>query len=468
MSKIDSFLVEQNIISCILKKPSLIYDVSSSIDESYFTDNPNRKQNKALFLVFNYISRETDMDDLKFDSMTILSVTQKFDKVSKALQSIFPNKEDFVQYIEMLRESPIDPSNIDIHLDELKKINVANAMMGKVDRYQRNLQEKYKEWTQDEIINHIESEILEVSNKFNANQDKTFISANKDRLKRYKNYKPNENGFNGLPLPLDTVNKFSRGLLREGSVTVINAKTGVGKSLILKSTAKFLAIDNNIPVYLGANEMSPNEQEERLIKEMTGLPMLIIENHLYNSPKKYIRVDGKEYNVAKIKKEVLDAVQVIDESPIFFDRIIDYSPESLVQRAKYFKKRHGIKLFIWDYVKETSGSLGEDLQLRHWLAGVIETMKEQIADKLGIPVLTASQAKPYEYWLSNESYGIEKYCTAFCLLRELEREEQKGMGGEYAFTIKKNRFSRKHKDYKQQWIDLTLNEDTLAFEEVEF
>lgn len=465
MAKIDSFLLEQNIISILLKKPQLIYKVASQIKPEYFSDDPNRKQNKAIFMIMDYISRQKDIDELEFDSMTILSVANKYSKISKALKRIFPQQEEFVQYIETLKESPIDPSNIDIHLEELKKANISNELYTKLENFTQTLPEKYKEWSQDEIISEAESCILDVSNKYNADEDKIFIKANQDRLDKYKNKKPNKNGFAGLPIHLDTINKFSKGLLKKGSVTVINAQTGVGKSMFLKNVAKFLAIDNGIPVYLGANEQNIDEQEERIIQEITGLPTIIIENNLYNSKKDTIEVDGKIYKTEKCREQVYDAVQKIEESPLYLDKISGYTAGTLVQRAKYFKKRHNIEVFIWDYVKESTSTSIEDGHLRHWLANVVRSLKEDVADRLGISVLTGSQAKTYEYWMSAESYGIEKFCTAFCLLRKLDSKEKRAFDGEYGFTIKKNRYGKEHPDFKNTYLSLDFNEKYLKFEE---
>ena len=468
MAKIDSFLVEQNILSILFKKPRLIYNVTSQIKPEYFSDNPNRKQNKAIFMCMDFISRKNDVEDLQFDSMTILSVVSKHKKLAESLKRIFPKQEDFIHYIESLKDSPIDPSNLNIHLEELKKINIANDLHTRLENFNDSLVTSYKEWDKNQITDKVETEILEVTNEYNTDESQVFISANKDIVDRYKKMKPNENGFSGFPMNLDRVNKFSRGLLREGSVTVINAPTKTGKSIFLKSQAKWLAIDNGIPTYLGANEQKIEEQIDRLVQEITGLPTIIIQNRLFNSDREEIEVDNKIYNVTKVRKKVYDALQTIEDAPLYLDKISGYTPSTLVQRARYFKKRHGASVFIWDYVKESSSTTTGDGNLRFWLSEVVRTLKEEIADNLGMAVLTAAQSKTYEYWMSAESYGIEKFSTAFCLLRKLENKEKQGFSGDYAFTIKSNRYGREHSDFRNEWISLDLNEEKLRFEEVEY
>lgn len=468
MAKIDSFLVEQNIISILLKKPELIHKVTSQIKKDYFSDNPNRKQNKAIYMTMDYISRKNDVEDLSFDSMTILSVVNKHPSLDSALKKIFNNKKEFVQYIETLKEAPIDPTNLDIHLEELKKINIANELHQGLDHFNGTLLDKYKEWDKDEIINKAENIVLEVSNKYNADESQIFIEANKPKLEKYKNKTPNSNKFAGLPTPFDRLNKFTGGVLRKGSVTTINALTNVGKSLLLKDVAVFLAIEHDIPVYLGTNEMLVEENEQRIIKTLTGLPMIIIENHLYNSKKDTIEIEGQVYKTEKCREKVLDAVQKIDESPIYFDQIRAYTPSMLANRANYFKKRHNIELFIFDYVKESTAVEAEDKALRFWLGSVVETMKEEIADRLKVPVLTACQANDSMPFKPTESRDILRFSTSFITLRKLSNREKKPFDGNFGLSVQKNRYGRVHEDYKSNWISLEMDVDRLQFEEINY
>lgn len=468
LAKVDTFLVEQNILSILLQKPRLIHKVTSQIQKDYFSDNPNRKQNKAIFMTMDYISRKTDVEELSFDSMTILSVVNKYPALSEALKNIFPKQEEFVQYIETLKKSPIDPSNLNIHMEELKKINIVNELSTNLELFNNDMLSSYNEWDKDEIINKAENKVLDVSNKYNSDESQIFVEANKPRLERYKNAKPNDNKFAGLATPFDRLNRFSGGLLREGSVTVVNALSNVGKSLFLKDVAMFLAIKHKVPVYLGANEMTPEENEERIIKSLTGLPMIIIENRLYNSPEDTIKVENKVYKTKDCRDKVLKAVKQIDESPLYFDQIRAYTPSILANRANYFKKRHNIQLFVFDYVKESTSVEAQEKALRHFLGSVVGTMKEDIADRLKIPVLTSCQASDSMPFKPTESRDIFRFSTAFLTLRRLNNNEKRPFDGDYGISLQKNRYGRVHADYKKTWISFEMDINQLRFKEVNY
>ncbi|MFW6029055.1 MAG: DnaB-like helicase C-terminal domain-containing protein [Halanaerobiales bacterium] len=413
----------------------------------------------------DYISQQKDIDNLEFDSMTIYSIAKRFPEIQKVLKKIFDNSNDFIRYIETLKELPVDPKNIDIHIEELKRKNFINDIKNK---YQEGLEADYSSQSPEDIIKDAESSILQVANRYmvdtNTEEPEQIGKGLRDE---YLQRSPTPNGFQGLPIPsAGELNEFTGGLLRPGSVTVINAQTGIGKSIFLKSVVKHIGYDLGYPIYWGANEQNKNEQKDRLLAEIADIPIGIIENGLYNHPDNKFQYKGNSYNTGKLKEKVMNAVDELESAPIFIDQIRGYTPEILVQRAKYFKTRHDIAAFVWDYVKEPSDYGGDEGKLRHWLANVVINMKEQIADPLEIPVLTASQAKTYEYWMSAESYGIEKFCTSFCLLRELSEKEkaENPLGGNYGFTVKKNRFGAKHEDYKNRWIGMDFDKTKLKFQ----
>ena len=461
--RIDTFLTEQNVLSCLLKKPSLIYEVE--LNKDFFSNNPLRKQNKCLYMVLDYLSQNKDIEEVEFDTMTLLTLTKQFNEVKNAVKKIFDNQEDYARYIETLRDSPIDPSNVDLHVEKLVKINAVNDTLFKLTDYKDKLLSNYESWSLGNILNRTEATMLEVTNKYSAIHKKD-IEENKKLSERIKEGKPVKNEFIGLPSPFPKLNKFTRGVLRKGSLTVINAKSGVGKSMVLKDFAKFLAIDNNIPVYWVANEQRVVEQENRLIQQMTGYPSVIIENRLYNLDQDEYEVDGKMYNLKQIKKDVVEASKKIEEAPLYIEQIPGYTPEMLLQKAKYHKKKHGIKIMIFDYIKQSSGTSYEEGNLRHFLDEVTRTLKEDISDSLGVPVLSSCQAKTYDEFLSAESYGIEKFSTSFLILRRLKEKEKTAFGGDYGLTVKKNRMGRIHPDPENNWIDLNFNEKYLQFEEV--
>lgn len=435
------------------------------INKNHFHHNHNR----AIFIILDYIISKEDIENIELDPLTILSIAEKHEKVKKALKKTLGNKkEDSINYIKTLSKisEQINPDNINIHIKELIKANAVKDILNRDKKFKNDIEDKYGEYSLDEIINKKEKDILTVSNLYFVTKNNP--EENKKKITdRYKKRKYIPNGFVGYPTPFNNLNVFSQGLLRKGSTTVVNAKTNVGKSLILKQIATCLAINKNIPIYLGATEQEIQEQEDRIITELTGIPIGILENGLYNCPKKEFEWGNNKYNTKKMKNRVLEATEKIKESPLYIDRMEKYSPEKLVKRARYFKTRYDIKGFIWDYVKVAAGTDSQQ-KLRHYLGHTVNTLKEDIAIPLQIFTLTASQAKPHNVFAPQESNQIKDYSTGFISLRELTSKEiQKNpLSGQYGITVVKHRQGKKHKNPENEWIPLELDEKYLKFKEV--
>ncbi|MGM0410097.1 MAG: DnaB-like helicase C-terminal domain-containing protein [Bacillota bacterium] len=440
-------------LSCILRKPDIIYEIQDEIDKSYFVNDYNR----VIYAIMVYLSQEKDVEEAEFDSMTMVSIANKFDNIKRVINKVYSNQKDFIKTIETLRDFPIDPQNYDIHVKELIKANAVNDLIDKNNTFNKEIIQNYDQWDLVQILNNAENNVLQLSNKYanaNSEQGKTIGEGLMDK---YLNKEVNKSGFRGYPTPFNSLNKFTDGLLRKGNVCVFNAKTGIGKSITLKNIVKYIGIDLNKPIYWGGTpEMQVEEQEERLIAEVSGVDSHIISNGLYNR-------EGNE----KLRERVINSIKQIEQAPIFIENIRGYTPDKLVQRAKYFKNKHNIIGFVWDYVKRSASFTGDDGQLRHWLGDVVNVMKEQIAAPLDMFVATASQAKTYDPFFAAESQDIERHCTNFVILRELTQKEQNAnpLHGGYGFYVKKNRNGREHHNQNIDWIPLELDEQRLKFKE---
>lgn len=451
--KINPKIAEQNILSCILKKPSLLYEIDSEINKDFFVND----YNKVIFQIMKYLSKEKDINEIDFDAMTMISIAKKFKSIKKVIKKVYNDSKDFINTIETLREFPINPNNIDIHIEELKKANVVNELIKKNNKMKETLLKRYDKYSLQQILNKAENNVLNISNRFSSMNTNEAKSIGEGMMDKYLNKEVNPNGFQGYPTPFANLNKFTDGLLRKGNVMVINAQTGVGKSITLKNIVKHIGIDLEQPIYWGGTpEMQVSEQEERLIAEVSGVSTHIISNGIYNQ-------EGKE----KLRERVIDAIKTIQNAPIYIENIRGYTPEDLVQRAKFFKNKYDIVGFVWDYVKRSSAFKGDDGQLRHWLGDVVNVMKEQIAAPLDVFVATACQAKTHNAYFAAESQDIERHCTNFIVLRELTNKEQmeNPLKGKYGFYVKKNRNGCEHHNKNTDWIPLEFDEKRLKFKE---
>jgi replicative DNA helicase len=458
---INSKIIEQSILASIIQNPSLIYETGLTAED--FDKYTGVEYNRSLFEILDYISRKKDMENSKFDEVTIINYIDKFHNVrevfAKELGSAKDNAEQSVsKYVRALHKFDVDSKSIDMYITELKKISAVNEIVLRNEKINIDLENNYKTLELEDVLQKVEEEVLEITDTFTDTTDKAEHIA-EGMMEEFMNREVVEKSFKGFESPFPSIDKYTRGILRKGAVTVINAQTNVGKSLILKSIVKKIGVDLKQPIYWGANEMTLKEQRERLLSEMTGIPMIYIENGLYNKP-------GNE----KLKQKISRAIAELQKSPIYLDQMDDYTPEKLLRRARYFKKKYGIVGFVWDYVKVSSAYRGKDeMVTRHWLGNVVNVMKEKIAIPLDIFVITASQAKTYDSMLAAESQDIERYASNFLILKTITKEEREKFlfSGDFALIAKKTRSGKKHNfEANGECVELRLDENRLLFQEV--
>ena len=457
---IDTKIIEQSILACIIQNPSLIYQTNLSAED--FDKHTDIEYNRSLFEILDYISRKKDMEDGRFDEVTIINYIDKFHNVREIFErELADSKDDAEQavskYVRTLKKLDIDPSSMKMYIEEFKKNTAVNELILRNKNLESQLITDYKNMSLDEVLTTAEQSTLEVTDSYTNSTHKAEHIAD-GMEEEYMNRKVNEAGFVGQASPFPQSDLFSQGFLRKGSVFVVNAQTGIGKSIVLKNIVKKVGFDDKKPVYWGANEMKKHEQRDRLVAEITGLPPNFIENGLYNK-------EGNE----KLQAKVLKAVRELKKAPIYIDQIKGYSADNLIRRAKYYKNKYDIEGFVWDYVKRSSSYSGNDEALRHWLGDVVNKMKEEIADPLGIWVATASQAKTYQEMFSAESQDIERHATTYAILKKVSKEdrEEHFLVGDYAWIFKKHRYGSTH-DFPNngECIEMNLDEERLVFNEV--
>jgi len=456
---IDTKIIEQSILACIAQNPPLIYQVE--LTEEDFDKYTDVEYNRSLFEILDYIARKKDMEHGRFDEVTLINYIDKFHNVREIFEEELGDKNDNAEqaiskYIRTLKKLDVDPSSIDMYIKDLQKDVAINDLIARNDNLKDKFIQDYQKMSLEEVLGLAERTTLEVTDEY-TNQTHQAEHIAEGMRDGYLSREVNNKGFTGQPSPYPQVDTFSQGLLRDGSVLIINAQTGVGKSIMLKNIVKKVGVDDGKPVYWGANEMPKHEQRDRMVAEIAGLPPNYIENGIYNKK-------GNE----KMRKRVLDAVKTLEESPIYIDLIRGYSADKLVRRARYYKNKYDIQGFVWDYVKRSSAFGGSDEALRHWLGDVVNRMKEDIADPLGIWVATASQAKTYQEMFSAESQDIERHSTAYAILKKISSEEREEhlLMGDYAFVIKKNRHGSEH-DFTNngECIEMNLDQERLLFVE---
>jgi replicative DNA helicase len=155
----------------------------------------------------------------------------------------------------------------------------------------------------------------------------------------------------GMMGPHKKINEIYGSLLRPGNITVVVARSGVGKTQWCMDFSTKVAIDYDIPVlHFDNGEMSKEELIMRQCAAITGVPMHLLETGDW-------RRAGQD-----VVNKVRDAWPKIKKMKFFYYNVGGMDVDSMLKvlrRFYYGKVGRGNKMiFSFDYIKTTSEAAG--------------------------------------------------------------------------------------------------------------
>jgi replicative DNA helicase len=162
--------------------------------------------------------------------------------------------------------------------------------------------------------------------------------------------------------------------LRDGEVTLIAARTSVGKTAFALGIARHLAVDLSLPVLFVSLEQSAEELGERLLCLETG-----IDSHKLKSGS---LTDDEVHRLIAGKSQ-------INEAPLFIDEQTARGMTRIAANTRRHKARKGIKALFLDYVQLVTPENKKDPR-QEQVASISRRLKH-IARELQIPVIALAQ-----------------------------------------------------------------------------
>lgn len=247
----------------------------------------------------------------------------------------------------------------------------------------------------DATLSLMQSEVFDALQEKTGNQDPRIAAMTVPALDRVLDYtKPAM----GLSYGHEGLNDFTMGM-QPGQVTVVGARSGVGKSALMVQSA-YCNARKDVPVSLFSLEMGKDDIQMRLWAMESGIPFYKIQRKLCNDSQ---------------KRAVREAAMRVGDMPI---RIYDDGEMTLSQIAAIARldvRRHGVQLVAVDYVQNVNGDAKEDDRIR--VARVSRTMTK-LAKSEGIHMMLLSQLRK----MPVEQYGRPPHIGDLAETRQLEND----------------------------------------------
>lgn len=226
----------------------------------------------------------------------------------------------------------------------------------------------------DDLMQETESRLFEISQR---NVKKDVIQINpviKEALANLEIAANREDGLSGLPSGFKKLDEFTSGW-QNSDLVIIAARPAMGKTALVLSMAKNMAVNYKFPIGVFSLEMSNVQLVNRLIVNVCQ-----IEGEKIKSG----RLDDHEWERLDSKiKELYDA-------PIFVDDTPSLSIFELRTKARRLVREHGVKILVIDYLQLMNAS-GMNYGSREQEVSMISRSLKGLAKELNIPIIALSQ-----------------------------------------------------------------------------
>ncbi len=226
----------------------------------------------------------------------------------------------------------------------------------------------------NDLIDFSESELFKVA-EGNIKKETTKINLIiEDALSQIEEASKREDGLSGVPSGYTKLDRVTSGWQRSDLV-IIASRPSMGKTALVLSMTRNMAIDHNKGVALFSLEMSSVQRINRLIVSETELPSDKIRNG---------RLEPFEWEQLEYKiKRLVDANIFIDDTPAI-------SVFELRAKCRRLMSQQEIDIIIIDYLQLMTGST-ETRGNREQEVSMISRSLKAIAKELNVPIIALSQ-----------------------------------------------------------------------------
>ena len=330
---IFSLELEQHLLTGLIKHPDKYGNIASFINENDFCADENAI-NKTIF----YVLRQALENAEKIDEVLL---AQRVD----ALNISFPNDIKISDYIHSLSLRKVSPDNIEKIAQELKKFTVRREIFEGAKKVADSMRKMSPSVSYNDIIETADNTFNERINFFDVGSNTpTNIS---DEMEEWIELRGNNPVTEfGLMSPYKRLNDLYGSLLRPGNITVIVARSGVGKTRFCMDFCTKVSAEYDVPIlHFDNGEMSKEELIIRQCSALSGVSANLLETGQW-------RQAGEE-TVNKVRS-VWEKVKKIK---FYYYNAGGMSVDNMIAtlRRFYYSKigRGNPLIFSFDYIKTT-------------------------------------------------------------------------------------------------------------------
>ena len=326
--------LEKQMLAALIKEPDMFAELSNFIDsDDFYSEDSNL--HKTIFTIIKQALQTGDEIDEIIIGQRISSIGLSFE------DNLNPS-----DYVKSLALRKVPKGNLLKTARELKKVSVRRGIFKASQSVAMEMKKVSPETTYHEIIEKADHIYNSKINLYETGEDSpvNIYDDMEDIIEDRGNNPVTDFGMMG---PHKKVNEMYGSLLRPGNITVIVARSGVGKTQFCMHYATCVSAKYDVPVlHFDNGEMSKEELIFRQCSSLSGVPMHLLESGKW-------RHAGED-----VVRKVRETWEIIKPLKFYYYNVGGMDVDSMVNTLKrtYLSKvgRGNSMLFSFDYIKTTS------------------------------------------------------------------------------------------------------------------
>lgn len=226
----------------------------------------------------------------------------------------------------------------------------------------------------DDLLQEAEGKLFEIT-QHNVKKDVTQIDpVINEAIKKIEDAANRDSGLSGLETGYYDLDKVTSGW-QQSDLIIVAARPAMGKTALVLSMAKNMAVNYNTPVAIFSLEMSNLQLVNRLISNVCELESEKI----------------KSGQLSQIEwDKLMTKIKQLYSAPLYIDDTPSLSVFELRTKARRLVREHHVKIIIIDYLQLMNAS-GMKFGSREQEVSMISRSLKQLAKELSIPIIALSQ-----------------------------------------------------------------------------
>lgn len=373
MGELRDLAAERAVLAGVYSSGDVFLDVEYLLQTETFTDSTNQ----VVWACLKALRTE--------DPNCIIDLPLFRSKAKQLQLQHVVEHPDELSHIKRMLEFKIEHSNVVKFASIIRKLEIARLIASNLEEARDEVIEVKGTETTDHILSIAENKIFDLSSLLTNDREQGIVHIG-DGLREYVQYlMENERDMIGISSGYPIWDSMLGGIRRKG-VTLIGARSNVGKSFIADCVAMHVTEQLGIPVLMLDTEMAQDGHWNRLLSYLSGVDSREIEKGKFSR------------NEIKVNK-INDAVEKLEGFPYYYVNIAGKEfEETLSYIRRWLLKEVGVDengkmkdcLIIYDYLKMMSSGGLADMK-EYQIMGFQMTSLHNFAVRYDVPILSFVQ-----------------------------------------------------------------------------